>query len=386
MPADAQLERELEAIDAALEGRPVPADLSDWADLALALQDERPEIDPSFAQRLDNRAAAGFPRPEKRRRWRVLVALVVAVPLLSGGGDEELAGGGVAATESFDEQSGAGSAAPTEPAADSALQRNSGPSPAGDAGGGGSLPDMSVPPVPGPGSPRSDNRQSRKVETSASMTLRARPDEIERVADEIVRVTDRFRGFVVTSSVTASIDGGGGSFELRVPSQSLKTVIAELSKLAHVAERREATLDITREFVSASDRLEEARADRRGLLRRLERAAADAERDEIRAQLRIVNSRIATAKADLARVNNRASYSTISVTLTADPDAAGAEDDGSWSPGDAAKDAWRVLQVIAGGALIALAILVPLAILIALAVLANRLIGRRRRERLLDAV
>ena len=61
------------------------------------------------------------------------------------------------------------------------------------------------------------------------------------------------------------------------------------------------------------------------------------------------------------------------------------EDDGVWSPGDAAQDALRVLEVIAGVALIALAVLLPLAVVVIGLWLAARWGSRRGRERALDA-
>jgi uncharacterized membrane protein len=56
-----------------------------------------------------------------------------------------------------------------------------------------------------------------------------------------------------------------------------------------------------------------------------------------------------------------------------------------WTPGDALRDAGRVLEVIAGVLVIAVAILLPIAIVAALAAYANRGVTRRRRERALEA-
>ncbi len=80
------------------------------------------------------------------------------------------------------------------------------------------------------------------------------------------------------------------------------------------------------------------------------------------------------------------SFSNIAVTLIADGQSAAEEDnDGVWTPGDAAKDAVRVLEVAAGVILVGLAVLAPLAILALLAALGVRWSTRRRRERALDA-
>jgi hypothetical protein len=87
-------------------------------------------------------------------------------------------------------------------------------------------------------------------------------------------------------------------------------------------------------------------------------------------------------------VNNRANFSTVTVSLIADASAAppAENDDSGWSPADAARDALRVLEVIAGVVLIGLAVLGPLAILAALVGGSARWTTRRRRERALDAV
>ena len=63
-----------------------------------------------------------------------------------------------------------------------------------------------------------------------------------------------------------------------------------------------------------------------------------------------------------------------------DPDAGSA-----WGPGDAARDALRVLAVLAGVALVAGAVLLPLTLLGLSAALAAHVLRRRRREAALGA-
>ena len=366
MPTDADLERE-------------------FADLAEAVRRERMDIDPFFARELDAKAAAGFPRQPRWRRLlavspmlvpgvaaSMLLALVVSAALLSGSPGDDEAGSGAGSTAATEASPAAGRAAPAA-ADESALQFEQ------DS--------AAAPPTSGGGSPRSDARQGRKEETSAALVLAAKPEAVQRVADEIVSVTDRHRGFVMSSSVELAAGRGGATFELRVPSARLKAALADLSRIGQVRERREATQDITREFVSARSRLADARAERRGLLRQLARADTEAERESVKLRLREVGARIRAARTDLARVNNRASYSNISVSVVGDPAAGGAGDDGgSWSPGDAARDALRVLEVAVGVLLIGLAVALPLVLLGALALLLARIARRRRTERLLDAV
>ena len=409
-----EMQADLDAVEAALAGTAPEAGLTDLGRLALELRAERPEPDPFFTRELDAKAAAGFPRtrPDGVGWWRripqtalasaaacVLIVTAVSVSVL-GGDDSPVdvldAGPPLTASQpesdtaaTAEESGGGGSMPGGSSAAKVQAQKRSSAAPTqsvSDESAGLAAP--TPPPPTGGGSGGSDARTRRVQETSASLTLTAPPDRIATVSRGVRDVTTALGGFVVSSSVsTTDGDGGGGIFEIRVPSAKLQRALDELGKLAHVAQSQTASQDITAESVSAKDRLQDARAERVALLRRLANADTQAEIDSVKARLRLVSARIAAAKADVSRVNNRASFSNIAVSLAADPDAGDpGTDDGQWSPGDAARDALRVLEVIAGIALVALAVGIPVALLVTLLLAAARLAGRRRRERVLDAV
>jgi Domain of unknown function (DUF4349) len=208
------------------------------------------------------------------------------------------------------------------------------------------------------------------------------------VADRVVRVTDEVGGIVVTSSVSsADDDRGGATFSLRVPTRRLDDALARLSKLAHVRSRTQNSQDVTGAFVTAEERLDEALAEREGLLRALGRADSTNETASIRARLRIVQSEIASARAAVRRLRVRTDFSAVSVTIEPGSSAGGStggSSDDSWTPGDAAGDAVRVLEVAAGVVLVAAAVLVPFALLGGLGVAAGRVVRRRRREQALE--
>src|SRR3954469_4895602 len=382
--------RELAALEAALAGDPVEPDLADLAELTALLREERPDPDPTFARALDDRVKRGFPRraqgravpaPHGAARLRgwlsgalrspvalgsaatvVLVAVVVGLSQLPNGSDDSGSGGGAstvskeAARPSVESQS-----------ADSAK----------DSAGAASGVAPATAPRAGGGSPRSDARAQRFVERSAELTLGARPQDLDDVAAGVVRVTDSVGGFVGSSSVTS---GQEATFELRIPSAQLQRALRDLSRLAHVRERTQSTEDITSSVVSARDRLQDARAERASLLRRLSRATTDERARELRSRLRIVSHQIAVAKTQLSRVENRARYANVNVQVVADRSAGPADDGGAWTPGDALRDAGRILEVAAGVAVIAGAAMLPLALVAALAWLAGRRAVRRRRE------
>jgi hypothetical protein len=211
------------------------------------------------------------------------------------------------------------------------------------------------------------------------MTLAAPRREIDRVANQIGDVTADAGGFVRRSRVSSN---RGGNLQLRVPSARLNTTVQELSKLAKVRNLNRSAEDITRAVVSARDRLRDAKAEREALLKQLANATTLNETESIRARLDIVSQEIAAARNALSRVNNRANFADVSVSLVTTN---GNDDEGgAWTPGDAWHDAMRLLEVIAGVLVIAAAIAVPLLVAWLLGWLGRRGITRRRRERALD--
>jgi Domain of unknown function (DUF4349) len=385
--------RELAALDAALAGEPVEPDLADLAELTSLLREERPEPDPTFTRALDDRVKRGFPRGVKGARavprprgtanfgpWlsrfrtplalgSVAAAVVVAIVVGSTGPSDDFGsssgGGGGSSAASKPAPSVKQSA---EGAADDSIQEAD-----RQAGGG-----ASVAPAPpsGRGSPRSDSRTQRFVERSAQLTLGARPRDLDDVADGVVRVTDSVGGFVGSSNVTS---GEEATFELRIPSDRLQRALSDLSRLAHVRERTQATEDITSSVVSARDRLDDARAERRSLLRRLELAATDEEAEAIRRRLDIVAGEINGLRGRLHSLRLRTDYAVVTVSLLAkdDGDGAGA---GGGSFDDALHDAGDLLVGVAGVIVRVLAVALPLAVLALLGWLATRAFRRRQRE------
>ena len=333
--------------------------LPESAELARLVRDARPRPREAFTAALDARVAAGFPREKKQRRRlpslprpRVLypalglaataiVALVLATSLLG---------------------SGAGTGTPSDiRPADHALVE------------------------PTPTTPRRESVvPQRKVERSALLDLATGAGDLDRVADGVVRATDASGGFVASSQVDAGATGGTAHFDLRVPTDRLDATLAVLSRLGHVRSRSQSTDDVTGAVVSARERLSDAKAERRALLRALGRARTSTQAEAIRARLRLARTEIASARGDLHALGRRTAFSSVSVTLSAR--GGGTSGGGSFGPDDALNDAIRILGAVAGGLLVALAVLLPVAALVALVWLGARTLRRRSRERALDAI
>jgi hypothetical protein len=384
MPLDPEIARELEAVDLALAGESVEPDLEAIAELARDLHAERPEPSAEAEAMLDELAASDFSSRASDRFGRVsgraskalaglrrlkprrlapafagaavlLVAVGVAV---SGSGI--FSGGGETISE------------PVAPGSPPSVIANGGShGPAADA----SRAELQAGPA------------GRKVARRIDLDLTTTPGDFRDAADGVFDVVRAHRGYVVTSQVSGgdpAVDGaeqGRATFALRIPAQALSAAIGDLSDLGHVVSRSDGSVDVTKRFVSARDRVDGLSAARDRLLRELGEAPTAAEHQSIRARLRIVERRLAAARRDLAGVRQRVDLVPVSVTINADD--AGSSG-GAWSIGDALHDAGRVLTVIAGAAVVGAAALLPLALLIALLVAGRRAWTRRQRGRALD--
>ncbi len=401
-------ERDLEALDRALAGEPVEFELRELEELVRDVRATGPEMTPAFAARLEQEVADGFPSSQERpplsvrrpwagRRWVLLpaagslAAVLVALVVVFGGANgeptaTEMSRDGLAssATEAaIPAEPSAGVAedsatsADVDQAAKAQAQRSAAPAPAQSSGGaggsaGGSL--LSIAPAP-----------ARKVERNAVLAIETPDGKFESTTDAVIATVGRFRGIVASSQIGSSdANGGEATFELRIPTERLDQALAALSKLGHVTERSQNLQDITSSFTSAQERLSDARAERRGLLRALARATTTQQIASIKAQLRSVSSRISGLKGQLASLRRRADLSTVNMTVRGGGSSESGGGGGQWTPGDAAGDALRVLEVSAGVALICLAVLAPLGLIGAAIALAVRSGRRRRRETALD--
>jgi Domain of unknown function (DUF4349) len=324
--AGSTIDRDLAAIDAALESGvagDADARTRELQELALELRGESPPPEPDFARRLRGRVHAGFPSEpgSVRDRWAtasaslsraprrtavvvrqalpavgligaILVPLVVAITLAGPGGQESGDGGGAAL-------GGGGGGAVEQPGG-------------GNSGG-------SVAPAPaGPGTGFAPGQPNRRIERSVSLELDVPADEMARVAEDVTAVTNRHGGFVLSSSVNTGEDGGGGDFSLRIPAERLRPALRDLAALAPVIRQTQEGRDITRGYVTARDRLQVARAERRGLLRRLEDADTDPEVEAIRRRLDLVAREINGLRARLRDLRLRTDYAVVLVSLVAD--------------------------------------------------------------------
>ena len=366
---DPAVAAELEALEAALAGDPAAE-----PELAALVRDVRAEA-PAMAPRSGrawtsaSSAASSAPCHAGGSRVRPLVpalgvagcvlAALVAVVLSAGGGSNDSASSG-----------GGGAAAPS-------ARRPPRPNPR-------TQPRAIAAALPSRRRPAAAPARQRRVERSTRLELTT--TDVQKATDGVVRATQAAGGFVQSSQVATGDGHSTASFVLRVPTSRLDDALARLSRLGHVKSLQQSADDITNAYNGASARLAEARAERRGLLRALSRRRTAQEISSLRARIADNRRALQRYQREFDAVRNRANYATVGVEVTGVARKhAAAPGGGSWTPGDAAHDAVRVLEVSAGVALIALAVLVPLTLVGAAGGFAAAALRRRRREAALSA-
>ena len=378
---------QLTAIDDALEtgaadhGDPLTRELQE---LALALRADAPEPDPEFRHELGRRVRSGFPKPASLRQplWRRAVTPafatgLIAVPIVlivifgGGSGDSGLDGG---ASSGGGGDDNASSAAPAIVAPEPAPPQSKEFQRAADQAASSSGPAVPLP----PGGGFAPGQRNRKIERSVGLELEMPVDQMARVAEQVTTVTNRHGGFVLSSSVSTGGDSAGGDFELRIPAARLRPALRDLAALADVRTQSQSGRDVTREHVTARDRLESARAERRSLLRRLELAATDEEAEAIRRRLDLVAGEINGLRAQLRGLRLRTDYAVVTVSLLPKDGDEGGGAGGSFD--DALGDAGNLLVGVAGVIVRVLAVGVPLGLIALVGWLAGRAVTRRRRE------
>jgi hypothetical protein len=358
-------------------------------DLETLLRDVRPAPRPEFTARLDGRVAARFPGPAPRWKTKLrtlrehaaaltlatatagalMLILVIGVKMAGSGGDSEVASSG-------------GSSAAAPMATPEASRDSSGSS------GSSTTPERATgsQPAPSVSPPGAAPTGDRAVLRNAAITLSTPSDEVESVVDRAIRLVDSLGGYVETSEVSSSGSRASASLTVKIPSARLDAGLAQISKLAHVKSRSQQAQDVTDQRSSLEAAVRDARADRDGLRARLAKAATDKERASLRARLDRASRRVTRAERQVAALGQEVSFATVELSVKGERRSGAAAAPGDrWTPGDAIGDAGRVLEVIAGVLVIALAIALPLAILAVLAGLGSRVLRRRRRERALEA-
>ncbi len=381
---------------------------SDHNDLATALAEARPAPRDAFAEELDERVAAGFPRRSRLDNsplagFAAWLRALSPQRLLFAGGTAALAAiaiatvvvtsGGSGPSEPQPTNGLLSELAPVEPgdSSDTGIApQASGHAPATSAGGESSASSGAAESAEAQfGSPAYDRatgrpfrpeRRHREIERSAQIGLLAEPADVADDSAKVFAAVHDADG-IVLHSTTSSGNNASTLFGLLIPSARLGDALAAISSIDEVSFRHEATDDITAPTISSREELRDSRARIDTLLAQLSAAETETEAEAVETELRGERRHAARLHARLANLDRRTTYSRVSVRIQGDPSA---DSGGAWGFADAIGDAGHILAIAAAVTLVGLAIAAPFALIALLAWLAHRLWLRTRRERALD--
>jgi hypothetical protein len=230
----------------------------------------------------------------------------------------------------------------------------------------------------------------RRTIQGAQLQLSTPGGKINAVSQELFNVVGFNNGIVKSSQITAGGANSYATFQLSIPSANLAQTMSALSTLryAHVVARTDATQDVNGQYNAAVHRVADAQALRTALLKQLAAATTETQIASLQAQIKNAEAAIAAAQKALGLLEHQINYSAVQVQINAVPIEPLVASHGSshgFTLGTAWHDAIRVLTVVAGVSLIALAVLIPLGLVAALIAWIAYWVRRRRREAALDA-
>lgn len=380
----------LAELEAAFDGDGTGAEAEAWRELRADVRALAPATDEDFLRSLQaqlqsrSSVSGGSRRPSRahpgRRSLAALGALAVLAALLVGGLALRSGSGSGTAVHGSVESTPAISAT-NAPAARAPLRRK-GPanlgraasSAAGEAGAQSPAPLASSGEAPGESS-------SRLQQLGASISLGARGEGVQALADRVGQIATAAGGYVESSKVELQHGSAGeAALTLRLPAAKLAAALAQLQRLAPVRAETQELQDLTGQYDAAGGRLSAARAERGALLRALAKAETSAAIESLHQRIAQADGAIAAAEREQASISRKASEAQVDVSVVGE-----AQHAAGLSVGSGLSDAGHVLTVSLAVLLIALACAVPLALALALLLAAARAWRRQQRERALGS-
>ena len=152
------------------------------------------------------------------------------------------------------------------------------------------------------------------LEKSGNVTVEV--EDLMRAVDEATGMVTGLKGFVVTSDVQNTAQGGTAHITLRVPSDNFATAMNKLQSMGEVKVVNSASQDITGETVTTAAKTRSWADEEKRLIDELARSRNRDEKWRIRAELNNVRANLEAEKAQLNNLKERGNFSTIEATFT----------------------------------------------------------------------
>lgn len=177
---------------------------------------------------------------------------------------------------------------------------------------------------------KSDIRQNRKIVRTASVSLYL--ENFDKGAKEIEAITRQYSGVVANKSVQRSTYSVYGTMTLWVPAGKLTKFIEEIEKVGKVRSSQMTAEDISDQYYDLEARLKSKTKQEERLLSMLDKEGNSLDHLlKLEQELARVRGEVETMEGRKRRWDQQVTYSTVTVTLTQDIQAAREPDD-IWKP------------------------------------------------------
>lgn len=224
-------------------------------------------------------------------------------------------------------------------------------------------------------------RTGERVIKEGTVTIEVDAGRFDTAYAAVISEARTLGGSVVSSSTTNSDDGGtSGSITVQVPVERYEDLLVGVAEIGEIRERSISAEDVSTEYVDLQSRRRHLEAQERFYLQLLEEAADVQDAIAVQQQLDDLQSQLEQIKGRLQYLNERTSYSTLTVELF-EPGATLvlAETDTTARPSLA--HYWATAQDAfvntVGTLLVAVTFLLPLALIAGVAALVWRGVRRR---------
>lgn len=213
-------------------------------------------------------------------------------------------------------------------------------------------------------------------------------DPIE-VADKAQKIVDNAGGRIDARNEIApdERDGGSATLTLRIPTQKLSTVVADLKALGTVDSYQTDSLDVSTQVTDLDARISTLKASTARIQKLLDQAKDIPDIITLENELSMRQAELESLQAQQRGLKDQVSLSTITLSLTTEPVVVVEEDDSPSNFWEGLVEGWSGLVSFISGALVVLGVMLPWLIL--MAVIAAAIIGplrlRRKRSAKADA-
>lgn len=158
----------------------------------------------------------------------------------------------------------------------------------------------------------------RKIISNADVLVEVDRGKFQVAFDTALLLADKFGGYVVSSTSTASDDEGtmrSGTIALRVPETAFAQALSDVAKLGEVKSRNVDAQDVTEEYLDLAARLKNAEAQEKAFLSLLDKAKTIDEILQVRQVLSQTQVEVEQLKGRIRFLDEHTSFSTLAISI-----------------------------------------------------------------------